>query len=823
MKRRAFLRGVGRGGRNGARVAACRVRPTASRRRGALDRLRRRRSPWRARVLAPPGRRRRRARRAALGAAVGAPRAGAAGTLALRATPVAGRPTRSICCRTFRARHGVRRRRQPRARLRRLVARQLRRAAGRLLRRQSLRVAPRRATRRCSPSRPTSAPTSRRSSPTSRGSTCTPGPSRARDRGRRSGDARRRGLRCRRRAAASSCWSIPRPRPADRARRRRERRPRGRPIAGRHAVRAARGAAREAGADRRPIARAPRAAASRSRCARGSSSSTAPTSPALSSGCSRVRKELTGPTARVHDAAVLGRLRRARGAGQRGAGSRHPACFAVGARDSAYTTWQTGWCGGLGDRRCRCSPPAASARARARCRRSPSPLDGGQAPSGFFHGVSDGKTWYDDGFTAPLPPAAARRLAAPRAALPARPRWHLVRRSADTLTFLVKQLALLDGRPPPRAARAAHRTEPGRRRRASCADALVRLWERYRQLGQFVDIDSGELIVGGSTSAGMAPGRPGAGGRLLQGAALSRGRAGAAASTTYDRFVRVGLTCGGPGDALAVPGQRIGGRRCSSRSSPSTRSTRDRVLDRSRARRGAPAGELGDLVRRARRPDAAAASASVRADRRRLLGRARTGRGSPGYVLSSGDALFRLYRATGDVALLELLRDTVHNLAQYLRAQARDRRRPRRGGDARLGRLPARRHRALAGAHRRASVPAAGVYDAIALLSYTEVPGRLRAGRHRLRLRVRPRRRARQGAAGAGGWSSRSRNPTRVEATVRLFAESARPTRPCDPGRSRRHRSARPTRGRHRRAAPSRWPDARRDRAPPLGNRRLCC
>src|SRR6185295_13886189 len=85
-------------------------------------------------------------------------------------------------------------------------------------------------------------------------------------------------------------------------------------------------------------------------------------------------------------------------------------------------------------------------------------------------------------------------------------------------------------------------------------------------------------------------------------------------------------------------------------------------LDRSRAGRGAPPGDMGHRVR-------------PTPERIRLLGRRRPAcrrrralerRGSPGYLVSSGDALLRLYRATGDVALLELLRQTIHNLAQYL-------------------------------------------------------------------------------------------------------------------------------------------------------------
>src|SRR4029079_4494042 len=86
----------------------------------------------------------------------------------------------------------------------------------------------------------------------------------------------------------------------------------------------------------------------------------------------------------------------------------------------------------------------------------------------------------------------------------------------------------------------------------SAADALVKLWDRYKQTGQFVDLDSGALIVSRSPPAGLAPA-----GLALAAAHLKEPRylqaARAIGDHYYDRFVRVGLTCGGPGDALQAP------------------------------------------------------------------------------------------------------------------------------------------------------------------------------------------------------------------------------------------------------------------------------
>ncbi|HSY40775.1 MAG TPA: hypothetical protein VLA79_14640, partial [Polyangia bacterium] len=487
-----------------------------------------------------------------------------------------------------------------------------------------------------------------------------------------------------------------------------------------------------------------------------------------------LRKTLTGPTARAHtlpfSAAFAAHEARvnARFVDKQG-------FFALGARDSAYSIWQTGWCGGFGQTLPLLAAGGKQSRARA-LETIAFVVEGGQAPSGFFHGVSDGKTWYDDGFTAPLPPAPADAWP-PRASPYHHPRWHLVRRSADALAWLVKQLALLDRQalaaaPAGRGAEAPAPVDPTWATSArSCADALARLWGRHRQFGQFVDIASGELIVGGSSSAGMAPAA------LAHAAAYFKEPsylqiAEESALHYFERFVQVGLTCGGPGDALQCPdsesaaallesfvtlyeatGDRawIARARAAAHLLASWVISYDASYDARSAGRGCPP------------PGSVRATGAVFTD-------AQNRRGAPGYVLSSGAALFRLYRATGDVALLELLRDTAHNLAQYL---------PRADGTG----GPAGAGGRDSGDCSRADssdwlvdngsvVPAAGLYDAIALLTYTELPsvyaqtdtGFVFAFDH-VDARVKERLGGRLVVA--------LRNPTTTEATVRLYAESA--------------------------------------------------
>ncbi len=492
-----------------------------------------------------------------------------------------------------------------------------------------------------------------------------------------------------------------------------------------------------------------------------------------------VRKSLSGPTARAHtlpfSAAFAEHEERVN---RRWVEA--PGYFAAGGRESAYTTWQTGWCGGLAQTLPLLGAGGAQSRARA-LRTIAFALDGGQAPSGFFHGLSDGKTWYDDGFSARLPPVA--NAWPPRAPPYNHPRWHLVRRSADTLTFLVKQLAMLDrhsaGTP---AAAPAAAVDPGWSKAARlCADALARLWERNRQLGQFVDIGSGDLIVGGSTSAGLAPA-----GLALAADYFKEPRylqiAKAAAEHYFERYVQIGLTCGGPGDALQCPDSESAAALLESFVTL-FEATRERIwIDRARAAAHLLASWVisYDAIPSGRDPPAERTHTAGA-----VLSNAQSRTGMPGYVLSSGDALFRLYRATGEVAWLELLRDTTHNLGQYLRhAETPPAGAPESDARAEPGAEPdgPRVDTATWLDAKNGVVPVAGLFDAIGLLAYTEVPGvygQTNTGfvfafdhvEARLKERL------------AGRLIVALRNPTAIEAKVRLFSEtSAEAAEPIRPG-----------------------------------------
>jgi len=81
------------------------------------------------------------------------------------------------------------------------------------------------------------------------------------------------------------------------------------------------------------------------------------------------------------------------------------------------------------------------------------------------------------------------------------------------------------------------------------ANAFVKTWKKYGQLGQYVNNITGELIIGGSTSGAITPAA------LILAARYYKNPeyktvAGQIADYYYQNYVTKGLIYGGPGDAL---------------------------------------------------------------------------------------------------------------------------------------------------------------------------------------------------------------------------------------------------------------------------------
>jgi len=209
------------------------------------------------------------------------------------------------------------------------------------------------------------------------------------------------------------------------------------------------------------------------------------------------------------------------------------------------------------------------------------------------------------------------------------------------------------------------------------ADAFVRLWDKRGQFGQFIDIESEEILQGGTASAGTAPGGLALAWRIL-GDQRYLDAALASARYFHERHVRRGLLNGGPGEALQCP---------DSESAFGVLESLVTIYE-----------TTGDPAWRKPAEECARICASwcVSYDFAfpggstfGRMGIRTTGsvwanvqnkHAAPGICTLSGASLLRLYRATGNPLYLRLCREIAHNVPQYLSREDR----PVIAGDGRL-------------------------------------------------------------------------------------------------------------------------------------------
>lgn len=183
--------------------------------------------------------------------------------------------------------------------------------------------------------------------------------------------------------------------------------------------------------------------------------------------------------------------------------------------------WQCGWVGGGMS-----SLPLlkhGSSLSRERAIKTLDFMTSNVAPSGFFYTMIVKGVIEDDGFGREHMKKSA-----------------LVRKLGDALYFLFKHFDVITPK------------ESWVIAAKNCADAFVRLYEKYQDFGQFIHIETGEIICGGTTSGASAI------------SALVRAwhyfgdekyieTARLAGEKYYNDFVARGITYGGPGEALCAP------------------------------------------------------------------------------------------------------------------------------------------------------------------------------------------------------------------------------------------------------------------------------
>jgi hypothetical protein len=318
--------------------------------------------------------------------------------------------------------------------------------------------------------------------------------------------------------------------------------------------------------------------------------------------------------------------------------------YRVGTHDAAttckYQDWQLGWVGGS------MTPAgfliAGQAESQQRALRN---LDWMfskiQLPSGLFYAVYNNGQASADGFDRP-----------------GTERWYMTRKQADALYFVLKAFHVLHRQDtewcPPELWAA------GTRRLADC---FVDTFRRFGQLGQYLDCETGDVVVGGSTAAAMAPGA-----LALTGQYFAHPEyievAESIARHLDERDVRAGITTGGPGEILKCADSESAFSMLESFVVLYEVTGKPHWLGRAQAMAAQcltwcasydyafpPDSPFGRLGMRA--------AGSVWAN-------VQNKHSAPGICTLSGDALFKLFRYTGDRLWLDQIRETAHNLPQYL-------------------------------------------------------------------------------------------------------------------------------------------------------------
>ena len=313
--------------------------------------------------------------------------------------------------------------------------------------------------------------------------------------------------------------------------------------------------------------------------------------------------------------------------------------YSVGFRENFLQDWQIGWTGGMIS-----TYPLLFAGGEESRRNVVRNFDwlflNGICPAGFFWDSGrNGTEWIGGDIRKPHTG-----------------NWHLIRKSGDGVYYINKQLLLME--------KLGVSVKPAWREGTQrVCDALVRLWRKWGQFGQFVDSLSGDVIVGGSSSGAIVP-------AALVLAADYFGRdeyltvAREAAEHYYQHFTVRGLSCGGPGDALQNNDSESWYALIESYALL-YESTGDRTWI---TRAGEQARQFATWVVTYDYPFPTTSlfgRAGIRSTGA-VYANTQNKHAAPGICTYSGVALLRLFRATSDPFYLELLHDIAHHLPQYL-------------------------------------------------------------------------------------------------------------------------------------------------------------
>jgi hypothetical protein len=231
-----------------------------------------------------------------------------------------------------------------------------------------------------------------------------------------------------------------------------------------------------------------------------------------------------------------------------------------------------------------------------------------------------------------------------------------VRRLSDGLYFGLKQILMLEARG--EEVPAAWKTSA-----RNLADALVGIFRRQGQVGQYLDIRTTEIGIGGSTAGGVLPAALVLASKTFGEASYLKAAEDLGRQLVRD-CVETGLTTGGPCDMLTAPDsescfallvslvdlfEATGDRFWAKAASDLTRQFSTWVTSYDFAY--PPESHLGKVD--------VPSNGSVWAN-------IQNKHAAPGICNFSGESLFRLWRDTGDELALDLIRDIAGNITSYV-------------------------------------------------------------------------------------------------------------------------------------------------------------
>jgi hypothetical protein len=307
--------------------------------------------------------------------------------------------------------------------------------------------------------------------------------------------------------------------------------------------------------------------------------------------------------------------------------------YSVGMRESPHQDWQTGWVGGPNTAYALIVEGDAITLPRA-LRAWDFIARAAVTPSGFVKSTYHAGRWWDD------------------------PSVCYLRYSADTLYFLIKTFLLLAKRPPhvdlPPAWIALAR---------GLCEGFAGVYAREGRFVHYVDAGTGATVLGGSCAAGLAPAAMALAARWFEEPrylAVAEG----AARVYRDGFVAKGITNGGPGDI----------HQCIDSESAAALLDSFAVLhEETGAREWLDAGLATahlcaswtmsyDFAFPARSTFGALDMLTTGT----VWANIQNKHSAPGICTLSGDGLLKLFRASGDRRVLDLLVEIAHALPQFL-------------------------------------------------------------------------------------------------------------------------------------------------------------